>query len=171
MKLKIILLWVLIFIINPIVNAQKISKKELVGEWHLVKLKLDTVEVFDLDNIDAVKKRNIEIIRNQRPDYTEQDSIREIERIDESVADIKKIFFLFNKDNSYSNRVIKTNGRIGDEVEIGIYKLDTKEDYITLKDYKGVQSNLRIELKDDLLTMMVLTKKKKVTMIFRKING
>jgi hypothetical protein len=168
MRLQIILLGFLISFINSIALAQKVRKKELIGEWHLVKLKLDSTVIVDINNVENLKEKNLGILRKSKPDYTKEDSLREMEHVDESVAEIRKIFFRFNKDNTYSNTKIERKGIITSEVEHGSYKLLTKKASIILTDSKGVQSDFAIKLNKEIVSMRVTSGGKTVSMELKK---
>ncbi|HWZ22099.1 MAG TPA: hypothetical protein VNW06_05565 [Cytophagaceae bacterium] len=168
MRLQIISLGFLIFFINSIAQAQKISKKDIIGEWHLIRLKLDSTVIIDINKIDEIKGKNLGILREIKPDYTKEDSLKEIEHVDKGVAEIKKIFFQFNKDNTYTNREVKGGGTITDGVENGRYELLSKKSSIRLKDSKGNQSNLGIKIKDGVLSMTVITEERTILMEFKK---
>src|SRR6478609_8336829 len=105
------------------------------------KLTMDSTVMYDADNLDYFKQKNLEKLREIKPNYTKEDSIRLVEQYYKGVEDVKKIFFQFNTNNTYSNIKIKGGGKATDEIEEGKYKLVRKENKLILVDHLGRQSD------------------------------
>ncbi|MCV9388772.1 hypothetical protein [Reichenbachiella ulvae] len=148
---RIALLIFLVFCNSFFIVAQEKVDNEITGVWKLTKIKLDSLVLFDSNNQDLVINKSLAVLREQKPNFTEEDSLKSISKIESMYQLFDLLLLEFKKDGRYNEHTIDHKNEI--VLEEGTYTIDSVNSVIEKDDPYGGKIKMKFKLNRNILEL------------------